>query len=44
MIDYIFREYGDEYIDEFYAKIPGEHVKVISAIQRYGIICELRRK
>jgi len=34
MIDQIFRKYGDEYIDKFYAKMPGEHVKVISAIQR----------
>lgn len=34
MIDQIFREYGDEYIDKFYSNMPSEHVKVISAIQR----------
>ena len=34
MIDQIFREYGDEYIEKFNDNIPFEHVKVISAIQR----------
>jgi len=34
MPDQIFREYGDEYIEQFPGNIPFEHLKVISAIQR----------
>ena len=34
MIEQIFREYGDEYIERFIGDIPFEHVKVIRAIQR----------
>jgi hypothetical protein len=34
MIDQIFREYGDEYKEQFFGDMPVEHLKVISAIQR----------
>ena len=34
MIDQIFREYGDEYIEHFIDNIPFEHLKVLRAIQR----------
>lgn len=34
MIDQIFREYGDEYLNHFIEDIPFEHIKVIRAIQR----------
>ena len=34
MIDQIFQQYGDEYMEQFIDNIPFEHVKVIRAIQR----------
>jgi len=34
MIEQIFRDYGDEYIEQFIGDIPFEHMKVIRAIQR----------
>ncbi len=34
MINYIFREFGDEYLQQFIGDIPMEHIKVIGAIQR----------